>query len=1036
MEIYNLGSAKSQKIKLHVQSTDGFVEKTFLKIDYTENITTFEVTSYGTGINPSTNPVLCKTDSFTAQYLLDCIQAIKANSMQFLFVIEKKEINSLVVQSYCFLSMNHYATAIDIQVDESLIDRIPDFEKYYVWKGFGDSTIFIVNNKIGKKQNSEICLVSGRSLLYAKIIGKSYVAYKERPLRERELPIELAIAPEIRFVKRPEICNNDFIDNMDCISDGYSYINRWEAYSELSQKALELDSEEFGSICYDSCNINNDMDGISFEFKLREPIDKSFLGRELCIAGEKNIAVGTIKNIKDCMVTTFYDSSDFWYEIPSKGELQLNIFGDKIIALRREKAKKRILSGLAPIKSIVSIIENGACSYLEWSSHSAITKKLKRNFKKAELLNERQKEAIDLAINTPDFAVIQGPPGTGKTTVIKGICERFREIFETEERQKQKLNPKYIVQSPKILITSFQNEAVDNAISAPLQGDLPAYRKVSRRAKENVKKQYQKSLESWLQGVRTAVSAITSNTSAQQLNEKRQAMTEMYLKYKNAETSKDSLKFAAELLNGYLNFTGIKYDDILVEKAKTIIKEIQKKIFGQSVDFSVEDPLVKTLEAQRLDKTSFDDDGVRNAKKLRIRLISHSQELNIPPATIKNLEVICKGSPSDKDFKEYIEIVEKLKEKYCKKPFNININDQKTIDECLLSMSYCFNEQYMNLFPDNESRKALILGEFMDRLEQEYEDIVKKYSMTTAATCQNSLDLHSITEKTFNLVVVDEAARANPLDLFIPMSMGKKIILVGDHKQLPHMLEPDVVKRIKDNPKVKNFSTLEQSLFERLYEMFSKETKPRTVMLNEQFRMHPDICKFVSDQFYEGKLKMSPSANLENYKSHAEINGGRALAFINIPNSEGAEQSGKSISRNVEAKKICKDVAKILEKVPNATIGIIAFYSAQVLLINRYLSEIINDEQINQIEVGTVDAFQGKEYDYVLLSCVRSFKDNGPHKHNIEFLNKPNRLCVAFSRSKKQLAVYGDAESLQPIDSINALYSICAKQKGGYYYAM
>jgi superfamily I DNA and/or RNA helicase len=266
--------------------------------------------------------------------------------------------------------------------------------------------------------------------------------------------------------------------------------------------------------------------------------------------------------------------------------------------------------------------------------------------------------------------------------------------------------------------------------------------------------------------------------------------------------------------------------------------------------------------------------------------------------------------------------------------------------------------------------------------------------------------------------------------------MGKKIILVGDHKQLPHMLEPDVVKRMKEDPNFKDFSALEQSLFERLYDMFSKEPKPRTVMLNEQFRMHPDICKFVSEQFYEGELKMSPSANLDLYKSHPEINGGRALAFIDIPNSEGPEKPGRSMSRNIEATKISEDVVKILNKVPNATIGIISFYSAQVSLINDCLSNKINNEQKSQVEVGTVDAFQGKEYDYVLLSCVRSFKHNTQKKHSLEFLDKPNRLCVSFSRSKKQLAVYGDAQCLKPIESINALYRVCAENNGGYYHAL
>ena len=1035
MEIYNLGSAKSKKFKLSLNSVENFKRGDFLAIDFTDNILKFAITPYGPNVNSSINLTLGKTDPNTAQYLLDCIHSIKARATIFLFVIERVDGNNLEVQSYCFNTMNEFHTPIDIEVDESIADRIPEFEKRYIWKGYGNPVVFVLNNKIGKRQSADLAFVSGHSLLKAKTLGKACVAYKEQPFRNNELLLDFNTAPEIRFVKRTEVSNNDFLENLDQISNGASYINRWNAYSELSKKALEQESEEFGSVRYDSCNINNGMDGITFEFKINERLDNSYVGRDLCVAAEKNISVGTIKRIQSDIVTTFLDSEDFWNDIPAKGELELNSIGDKIIAMRREKAKQRILSGQAPIKSIVSIVENGASSHLEWSTHKPVTNKLKRNFKKADILNDCQVKAIELAINTPDIAVIQGPPGTGKTTVIKGICERFREIFEDEERRKQKLNPEYITHSPKILITSFQNEAVDNAISAPLQGDLPAYRKVSRRAKGNVKIQYQKALESWLDGVRTFISTDTKNTNAQVMNEKRQVMEDNFLKYKNAESQEDSLKLAAELLNSYLSFINIKYDEQLINKAKIIIRNIQTRFSEKSIDIPSEDPLVKRLEMQRLDLSSFADDGTINAKRLKATLKLRSEELNIQPDDFKLLDAICNGEFTDKEFQRYINFVNSLKKLYCKEPIQIDINDQKVIDECLLSMSYCFNEQYMNLFPDNESRKALILDEFMNRLEQEYESVVKKYSMTTAATCQNSLDLHDINDRTFDLVVVDEAARANPLDLFIPLSMGKKIVLVGDHKQLPHMLEPDVVNRIKEDPKFKNLSALEQSLFERLYEMFGKESRPRTVMLEEQFRMHPDICNFVSKQFYEGKLKMSSAANLENYKSHPEINGGRALAFINISNAEGPEKTGQSLSRNVEAKKICDDVTKILQKVPDATIGIISFYSAQVSLINENLNEKVNNEQKAQIDVGTVDAFQGKEYDYVLLSCVRSFKDNGPHKHNLDFINKPNRLCVAFSRSKKQLAVYGDAECLKPIESINELYRICHEQNGGYYYA-
>ena len=93
----------------------------------------------------------------------------------------------------------------------------------------------------------------------------------------------------------------------------------------------------------------------------------------------------------------------------------------------------------------------------------------------------------------------------------------------------------------------------------------------------------------------------------------------------------------------------------------------------------------------------------------------------------------------------------------------------------------------------------------------------------------------------------------------------------------------------------------------------------------------------------------------------------------------------------------------------------------------------MNDEEKYNIEVGTVDAFQGKEFDYVLLSCVRSNRPKDGSIPAVGFLEKPNRLCVAFSRSIRQLAVYGDAETLLQIPCFLKLYEICAIEGGGCY---
>jgi superfamily I DNA and/or RNA helicase len=287
-------------------------------------------------------------------------------------------------------------------------------------------------------------------------------------------------------------------------------------------------------------------------------------------------------------------------------------------------------------------------------------------------------------------------------------------------------------------------------------------------------------------------------------------------------------------------------------------------------------------------------------------------------------------------------------------------------------------------------------------------------------------------DESYDLVIVDEAARATPLDLFIPMSMGRKIILVGDHKQLPHMLEPDVLKLILEDPQYKDLPGLEISLFERLYDMFSKGTKPKALLLDTQYRMHPDICAFVSEAFYNNELKSAVISGERLIPQ--ELFDGKALAYINVSKNRGGEHGGISKSRPEEAAIIAKDVKKVLSKCPEKTIGVITFYSAQRDMIKDELTKELNSEQMGKIEYETVDAFQGKEFDYTFLSCVRSNDYKDDEKKSVGFLVKPNRICVALSRAKYQLSVYGDSETINAVPCFKLLFTKCKDKGEGYYH--
>ena len=102
MDISNLGAAKSLKFKLTLDSASEFKKGNFLKIEFTSDVAKFTITPFGPNVSAQASPVFCKTDAFTSQYLLDCIQFEQEKAECFLFVIERVYEDCLEVQAYSF----------------------------------------------------------------------------------------------------------------------------------------------------------------------------------------------------------------------------------------------------------------------------------------------------------------------------------------------------------------------------------------------------------------------------------------------------------------------------------------------------------------------------------------------------------------------------------------------------------------------------------------------------------------------------------------------------------------------------------------------------------------------------------------------------------------------------------------------------------------------------------------------------------------------------------------------------------------------
>ncbi|WP_100526408.1 serine/threonine-protein kinase [Paenibacillus sp. GM1FR] len=298
-----------------------------------------------------------------------------------------------------------------------------------------------------------------------------------------------------------------------------------------------------------------------------------------------------------------------------------------------------------------------------------------------------------------------------------------------------------------------------------------------------------------------------------------------------------------------------------------------------------------------------------------------------------------------------------------------------------------------------------IIKDWTNRLGliDEFDDIFAMEASIVAATCAGIASRHILKSLTYDWVIVDEAARATAPELILPMLLGKKIILVGDHKQLPPIVNLAYEQELRIGSNTKN---LDKSLFE---EIFNRSAGEAQVTLTSQFRMHSTISKLVNKCFYpsyEIKSKASDSKR-QHYLDHEN-----QIIWHDTSYSKNnyEEKINKSYRNTLESTIILDELVKyndICNKKEIVTsVAVISGYSAQKqLLINKINPDSPRWTNL-KIQIDNIDAFQGSETDIVFYSIVRSNENN-----DIGFLKDERRLNVALSRGKKLLFIVGNKET-------------------------
>lgn len=280
------------------------------------------------------------------------------------------------------------------------------------------------------------------------------------------------------------------------------------------------------------------------------------------------------------------------------------------------------------------------------------------------------------------------------------------------------------------------------------------------------------------------------------------------------------------------------------------------------------------------------------------------------------------------------------------------------------------------------------------RLEmQAVESILDSARVLCATT--TGLDSQLLGTRRFDLAVIDEACQSTEPGCWMPILRCDRVVLAGDHCQLP----PTVVSQ---EAAAEGFGV---SLFERLMTLYGPAIARR---LKVQYRMHEAIMEFSSAEFYEGDLAADESVRSHLLADLPGIAGGpfteSPIEFIDTAGAgfdDELEPDGESRLNPQEAELVRRKVHELLAAgMASGDIAVIAPYAAQVRLLRELLA-------VPGLEVDSVDGFQGREKEAVVISLVRSNS-----RGEIGFLADVRRMNVALTRARRKLLVVGDTATL------------------------
>ena len=886
---------------------------------------------------------------------------------------------------------------------------------------------------------------------------------------------------------------------------GTSFLKLWETYGKLEFEEKLSHARRIGSMAYENWSYTNDG---KIRFDLTEP--KIFDGHrpridalEVAVepprllagrgGGETKVSAFKGDSLQQLLEKRDYKlRGDFDEKAsnmgrrqvvieppgqdntpPPEGYLYLSLAGDETNRERREKALKKIETGTSPMPQLALLMEGGSTVSARPGYIEPLTASVQQKVFGDTTPNHSQEQAISTALNTPDIAVIQGPPGTGKTTVVRAIVARLDEMLADSSGDTR-----------KVLLSGFQHEAVKNVVEGLDVHGVPAV-KFGGRFGEDGYREAMGNLEKRRQSVIDRLEPKIPEGSPTRLRRRVDELRANYMKAPRppAET--------AELLERVLGLAGEHLSIQLRHDLRRVVGKCRREGEKVATD-SGKARLIARVRSLRSQRKAFADDGPRNAGRLLLELTrgGAGDEYGLV-LTEDEKSLLERLAYSDGDRrKRDLEEVDKLRRRLLEQ---LIVTDERRhrraqVREDVVELLNDVSDELVRRQQRAEGGVDAVAAQFFDVLDREpfeYRDAIYEMTPVWGATCQQAAShglarVHKEYDLEYDTVIIDEAARANPLDLFIPMTQAKRrIILVGDHRQLPQIIDRKLQRKLEDELETSDDEDtvrqwfrdkLEESLFEHLRDALIERGREDgfdyAVSLDAQYRTHPVLGEFISKNFYAGEedgVKLRSPRPAEDFEHRLAGFEDSVAAWIDVPKSRGEEvRKGTSRARPVEAETLVDHLKSILDHpaAENLSFGVITYYGGQREVLWQQMCERglavetedgfeiadgyrhleTADGLEERLRIGTVDGFQGREFDVVFLSMVRSNdrpdqtvkQKRGKYGH----LMSPNRLNVSMSRQKRLLIVVGDSTMLDAPhaeSAIGPLVNFHRKLCGGEY---